>query len=110
MSVSRWRHVDGIAASAASLVAGGATLVAENATVMVHRPWTGAMGDAEEFRRQADVLDRAWAAMLTTCARRTGRRPATIERRVADAGGEWLGFGRGPICSAITSLRIGNCG
>jgi ATP-dependent protease ClpP protease subunit len=84
-------HVDGIAASAASLVAmaGDKTLIAENAMVMVHRPWTGVMGDAEEFRRQADVLDRAWSAMLTTYARRTGRRAATLAQRVTDAGGEW---------------------
>jgi hypothetical protein len=47
------------------------------------------LGDAPEMRRQADVLDKAWSAMLTTYARRTGRRAATFEQRVADAGGEW---------------------
>ena len=84
-------HIDGLAASAASLVAmaGDKTLIAENAMVMVHRPYTVALGDAEEFRRQADTLDRAWSAMLTTYARRTGRRAATIAQRVTDAGGEW---------------------
>jgi ATP-dependent protease ClpP protease subunit len=65
-------HIDGIAASAASLVAmaGDRTLIAE-------------------MRRQADVLDKAWSGMLATYARRTGRRAATFEQRVADAGGEW---------------------
>ena len=84
-------HVDGVAASAATLVAmaGDQVLVAENAMFMVHRPWTGVMGDAPEFRRQADVLDKAWSAMLATYARRTGRRAATFEQKVADAGGEW---------------------
>ena len=84
-------HIDGIAASAASLVAmaGDKTLIAENAMVMVHRPWTGVMGDAPEMRRQADVLDKAWSAMLATYARRTGRRAATFEQKVANAGGEW---------------------
>lgn len=84
-------HVDGVAASAATLVAmaGNRTLVAENAMFMVHRPWTVVLGDAPEFRRQADTLDKAWAAMLATYARRTGRRAATFERKVADAGGEW---------------------
>jgi ATP-dependent protease ClpP protease subunit len=84
-------HVDGVAASAASLVAmaGDKTLVAENAMVMIHRPWTQAIGDAPEMRRQADVLDKAWSAMLATYARRTGRRAATFDQRVADAGGEW---------------------
>lgn len=84
-------HIDGVAASAASLVAmaGDRTLVAENAMVMIHRPWTQAMGDAPEMRRQAEVLDKAWSAMLATYARRTGRRAATFEQKVADSGGEW---------------------
>ena len=84
-------HIDGLAASAASLVAmaGNKTLIAENAMVMVHRPWTALMGDAPELRRQAETLDKAWSAMLATYARRTGRRAATFEQRVAAAGGEW---------------------
>ncbi len=84
-------HIDGIAASIASLIAmaGDETLIAENAMVMVHRPWTALMGDATELRRQAGTLDKAWSAMLATYARRTGRRPATFEQRVAQSGGEW---------------------
>ena len=84
-------HVDGIAASIASLVAmaGDRTVVAENAMFMVHRPWTAVVGDAEEMRRQAGTLDKAWSAMLATYQRRTGRRAAKIEKDVADAGGEW---------------------
>lgn len=84
-------HVDGIAASIASLIAtaGDQTVVAENAMFMVHRPWTVVAGDADAMRQQAETLDKAWGAMLTTYSRRTGRRPATIERRVAGAGGEW---------------------
>jgi ATP-dependent protease ClpP protease subunit len=84
-------HIDGIAASIASLIAmaGDKTLIAENAMVMVHRPWTAVMGDAEEMRRVAEHLDKAWSAMLTTYQRRTGRRAATVAQRVADAGGEW---------------------
>jgi len=84
-------HVDGIAASIASLVAlaGTRTVVAENAMVMVHRPWTVLAGDSEELRRQAETLDKAWSGMLATYARRTGRRAATLAQRVADEGGEW---------------------
>jgi ATP-dependent protease ClpP protease subunit len=84
-------HVDGMAASIASLVAmgGNRILVAENAMLMVHRPWTVLAGDAEEFRRQADTLEKAWNAMLATYARRTGRRAATLAERVTREGGEW---------------------
>ncbi|MCE9635599.1 MAG: ATP-dependent Clp protease proteolytic subunit [Planctomycetes bacterium] len=84
-------HIDGLAASAATLVAmaGNKIAIAENAMVMVHRPWTALMGDAPELRRQAETLDKAWSSMLATYARRTGRRAATFEQRVAAAGGEW---------------------
>jgi ATP-dependent protease ClpP protease subunit len=84
-------HVDGIAASIASLVAlaGDKTLIADNAMVMVHRPWTAVVGDGEEMRRTADTLDKAWQAMLTTYQSRTGRRAASIAKQVTDAGGEW---------------------
>ncbi|MCG3133813.1 MAG: ATP-dependent Clp protease proteolytic subunit [Planctomycetes bacterium] len=84
-------HIDGIAASIASLIAmaGDKTVISENAMVMVHRPWTAVMGDAEEMRRVAETLDKAWSAMLTTYQRRTGRRAATVAQKVTDAGGEW---------------------
>jgi HK97 family phage portal protein len=84
-------HVDGLAASIASLVAmgGDEIRIAENAMVMVHPPWALFAGDAAEMRREADTLDKAWTAMLATYAARTGRRPATLAKQVADAGGEW---------------------
>ena len=95
-ALSRWPgrvvvHIDGMAASVATLVAmaGDEIRTAENAMWMVHQPWTGAVGDAPEMRRVADVLDRFWSAMLTTYSRRTGRRSETISNRVERAGGEW---------------------
>jgi ATP-dependent protease ClpP protease subunit len=84
-------HVDGMAASIASLVAmsGNRILVADNAMLMVHRPWTLLAGDSEELRRHADTLEKAWSGMLSTYSRRTGRRPATLAERVTREGGEW---------------------
>jgi ATP-dependent protease ClpP protease subunit len=84
-------HIDGIAASIASLIAlaGDRTLIAENAMVMVHRPWTAVLGDAEQLRHHADSLDKAWTAMLATYARGTGRRAESFAQRVTKAGGEW---------------------
>lgn len=51
--------VDGMAASAASLIlmAGTRREMANNSRVMIHDPWTVAMGNAAEFRRAADTLD-----------------------------------------------------
>jgi ATP-dependent protease ClpP protease subunit len=50
--------VDSIAASAASLFAAYfPSSAAPHARIMIHNPWGVAMGDAEEFRKQADILD-----------------------------------------------------
>lgn len=84
-------HVDALAASAASLVAmaGDSIEIADNAMLMVHRAWSVAIGDAPEIRRTADLLDKAWASMLTTYQARTGRKAATIEKAIDAGGGEW---------------------
>jgi len=51
--------VDGLAASSASMVlmAGSPIRIADNALVMVHNPWSVAIGNAAELRKSADVLD-----------------------------------------------------
>lgn len=52
-------YIDGIAASAASIVAmaGSKVVMADNALMMVHNPYTFALGDANEMRKVADMLD-----------------------------------------------------
>jgi ATP-dependent protease ClpP protease subunit len=51
--------VDGMAASAASIImmAGDRREIASNARVMIHDPWTIAMGGSAELRKAADLLD-----------------------------------------------------
>lgn len=51
--------VDGLAASAASIVmmAGSVIRVSDNALVMIHDPWSCVCGNANEMRKQADALD-----------------------------------------------------
>jgi ATP-dependent protease ClpP protease subunit len=51
--------VDGLAASAASIVmmAGSKVTVADNALVMVHNPWSVSVGNAADMRKTADTLD-----------------------------------------------------
>ncbi|WP_433866933.1 head maturation protease, ClpP-related [Ralstonia wenshanensis] len=53
-------RVDGIAASAASLVvmAGDTIVMPENAMMMIHNAWTIAAGDAAQMRKTADLLDK----------------------------------------------------
>ncbi len=58
--------VDSIAASAASLFAAYfPSTAAPHARIMIHNPWGVAMGDAEEFRKQADILDMYRDSLIT---------------------------------------------
>ena len=51
--------VDGLAASIASVIAlGGDEIVMnEGSFFMIHNPFSGVMGESEDFRKQADILD-----------------------------------------------------
>lgn len=53
-------YVDGLAASIASVIAmaGDTVYMPKNAMMMIHNPWTLAYGNAAEFRKIADDLDR----------------------------------------------------
>lgn len=60
--------VDGIAASIASVIAmaGTRVVMADNALMMVHNPWGGAIGDSAEMRKTADVLDKMRGQIVDT--------------------------------------------
>lgn len=51
--------VDGLAASAASVIAAGCddTVMSPGTQMMIHKPWVFALGDAEGLRKTASVLD-----------------------------------------------------
>jgi Protease subunit of ATP-dependent Clp proteases len=52
-------HVDGLAASIASVIAmaGDDIIIPASAQIMIHRPWTMAMGNADDLRKTAEALD-----------------------------------------------------
>ncbi len=58
-------YVDGLAASIASVIAmaGDNIYIPKNAMLMVHNPWTMAVGNASELRKQADDLDKIGQSM-----------------------------------------------
>ena len=64
-------HVDGLAASMASVIAmaGDEVHMADNALMMIHNPWTISMGDADELRADADLLDKMQANILSAYGR-----------------------------------------
>lgn len=59
-------RIDALAASAASVAVCGAhrVVIAANAILMIHNPYTFTGGDAEDFRRVADVLDQTLEAII----------------------------------------------
>jgi ATP-dependent protease ClpP protease subunit len=67
-------HVDGLAASAASVVAmGGARIImAHGSQMMIHEASSMAWGTAAEMRRTADMLDQTNADIAAMYAQRTG--------------------------------------
>ena len=67
--------VDSLAASMASYIflAGRNRTVAKNSRVMMHNPWTIAIGNATEIRSVADVLDKYSRSLVPDYAAATGR-------------------------------------
>jgi ATP-dependent protease ClpP protease subunit len=68
-------YIDSVAASSASLIAmaGDTVSMSENALLMIHAPWTYAIGNSAEMREAADVLDTYASAMATSYARKSGK-------------------------------------
>ena len=53
-------YIEGIAASIATIISmgGDEIIMAENSLFMIHNAWSGAMGEAEDMRKTADLLDK----------------------------------------------------
>src|SRR5690606_11193674 len=64
--------VTGIAASAASLICMGADVIRmfSNTQLMLHQPWTFAIGNAKELRKIADDLESAEESVLASYTHR----------------------------------------
>jgi ATP-dependent Clp endopeptidase proteolytic subunit ClpP len=79
-------QVDGLAASIASIIAmaGKEVRIASNGFLMIHNPWGGAMGDSEEMRQTADLLDKIRDSLVGTYAKKTGKDEETIKRWMDD--------------------------
>ncbi len=72
--------VDSLAASIASVIAmaGDEIIMAENALLMIHNPWTWGGGTAKELRETANVLDKVRDTLVTVYETRTGLSRDTI--------------------------------
>jgi chromosome segregation ATPase len=65
--------IDALAASIATVIALGADEVQmnQNAFFMIHNPWTVVMGEADEMRKQADVMDKIKDVIVGIYLRKT---------------------------------------
>lgn len=67
-------EITGLAASMASAIAmaGDVIRIAENGLVMIHNPWNVAVGDSDDLRKAAEILDKFGDSLVGIYAKRTG--------------------------------------
>jgi ATP-dependent Clp protease, protease subunit len=67
--------VDGLAASAASIVAmcGDSIEMSPNSMMMIHNAWSVAVGNSTELRKMADTLDKVSASIAQSYVDKTGK-------------------------------------
>jgi ATP-dependent Clp endopeptidase proteolytic subunit ClpP len=73
--------VVGVAASAASLIAmaGDKIVMPKNTFLMVHNPWSMAIGNADELRDTADTLDKIGSSLQAIYVAKTGQSEEKIK-------------------------------
>lgn len=80
-------HIDSLAASMASVIAlaGDEIVMAENAFFMIHDPWTLTVGNAQQLRKDADLLDKiADTTIRTSYMTKTGKSEDEVRAWMAD--------------------------
>jgi len=67
-------YIDGLAASMASVIAmaGNTVHMSETALFMIHNPWGVAIGDSDDMRKTADVIDKMKSSLITAYSNKTG--------------------------------------
>lgn len=98
-------NITGIAASIASVIAmaGDEIRIAEGAHIMIHKPWSFAIGDANDMRKEAEVLDKLESGIIDIYEARTGKGRKELENWVAAEtwfkGSEAVDAGFADICT-----------
>lgn len=74
-------HIDGLAASIASVIAmaGDTINITEGSHIMIHKPWSIALGDATAMRKEAEVLDTLESGIVDIYAARTDKSRNQLE-------------------------------
>ena len=79
-------HIDGLAASMASVIAmvGNPVIMPENTMMMIHKPWGFAGGDANDMRDYAELLDKVESVLIPAYAEKTGKSSDEIAAMLED--------------------------
>ena len=82
--------VDGMALSIASIIAmaGKEIRMANNAMMMIHDPWTMAVGSAQDLRKTADLMDQVKGNLINTYADRSGMNAVRVSELMSEE--TWL--------------------
>lgn len=78
-------HIDGIAASIASIIAmaGDEIQISEASNVMIHKPWSFVVGDDEAMDKEAAILRELKDGLVDIYVARTGQKRSDIDKWVA---------------------------
>ncbi len=73
-------HIDGLAASIASVIVMAADEVrmAENAFLMIHDPWSIVIGNAQDMRDEADLLEKVGGTIARAFTDKSGKKEEEI--------------------------------
>lgn len=93
--------IDGIAASAASVIAmaGDKVIMSPTAMMMIHNPMTLAMGDHNEMQKAIEVLEEVKESIINAYEQKTGMQRAKIARLMEEE--TWM--------NAKKALELGFC-
>jgi ATP-dependent Clp protease, protease subunit len=106
-------HIDGLAASIASVVAmaGDAINMADNGMMMIHDAWGMAIGTAADIRKTADVLDSVTGTIAATYTKRSGADPKEISKMMSAE--TWLTAEEaktwGLVDAIVDNMKIAAC-
>jgi len=78
-------HIDGLAASIASVIAmaGDEVRMADNAFMMIHEPFSLVIGTAQDMRDEADLLDKVTGTIAKTYTQKSGKDEAEVKDMMA---------------------------
>jgi len=100
-------YIDGLAASIATVIAlaGDKIVMGSNTLFMIHNPWGGIYGNAEEMRKYADVLDKVRDTIVTVYREKCGK---TDEEIIAAMDAEtWMTADEAMAFGFVDEIGIG---